>query len=746
LEPAEPPIIFRKLDEAVDGLERMKQKTKKIVPASEKTVDKLKTEIKGIRDRALIDAEARVYADRIAKGMPTVTKGIISAIAAFDKHDYITGSSALMDICSGAAILLPPPVGPVVGAFFTSIGQILGYFVQHESSLEDKIEKLLDHLQSEQRIADITAVGHSISSYTTSLIARCVDTPSSKGIAEILAMPLTSETQADGFIVEMEGLITGLKHDKEKFNVPAFANWQVAGYLERSKNWQTQGWPEVLGIWCRTYIDLLTTNMMLNCLVNQNTLDRLINETQADNQNLPNLQLQTKRKCHDALLSLKSLVKELRKSWESDKKEMLKIVQAVRPAARERGMYAHLGYWDVADGNILYTASGSGSKDALKWDYQRDTAELKRISIHIPNAEKDSFTPKYEVFTCEYGNNIGSHTLDSVTNKLSKRTQVIQGNVKKDATLEEERFVDVSAMGLIDPPSGPLNPTIPSTQPKAVTFVRLIIEKIHSTPRNTRMNLYEIDENNKSTKVWWPGTAGFVADMYVAGANTDKLYTNTDNRMWVRDLYLPPTTLPDDPDADAMVDDNANPPGPPLLAQKKYSFLSYAGVADGNKIYVGTTSNQTTNQTTYGAVEGPAWTSYNGIEVDPNYLWVFGKGGIACATHTSIIKCRQGKVASPSWIYHDIGNQFPSKLEVTSLCPCADGTLVANIQGNIYTADYEIEPTVIHSPLSFTPGRIVTSSWVKRGGNAKQVIKMPIPCWSMLEKLRENLQQPSYEN
>jgi hypothetical protein len=71
--------------------------------------------------------------------------------------------------------------------------------------------------------------------------------------------------------------------------------------------------------------------------------------------------------------------------------------------------------------------------------------------------------------------------------------------------------------------------------------------------------------------------------------------------------------------------------------------------------------------------------------------------------------------------------------DVTSLFPCEDGTLVAVIEGNIYTADYEIYPFsgALH---------IVTSSWVKRNGKAKQVIKMPIPCWPMLQSLRRRLQ------
>jgi hypothetical protein len=660
---------------------------------------RMKGEFDDFKNRALKDADARVVADRIAKGAPVITKGTLSAIVAFKKKDYMAGSAALMDICSGTAMLFWPPTGAILGAFFTSIGQILTFFVPQEPSLEDKIEKMLEHFESEQQKQNINAVGHSISSYTTSLTTKCVGTTNGKGIADILAMPLTSETEADDFIVEMKGLKWGLAGDREKFDVPAFANWQVAAYLENRANWRKEGWPEVLGIWCRTYINLLTANMMLYCLAPQKTLDRLINETQETNKNsLPNLTKHTKHKCHTALLNLKALESMLRTSWEADEKEMLKIVQAIRPAAQERGTYAHVG-----TANNLYTASGSGSKDALKWKYQGNTEWLNRISILIPNAEKDSFTPKYEVFTCEYYNphKIGCHTLDSVKNTLSNRTEVISPR-------PNESFLDVSAEAPIDPGSE----FFASPHPVSKAYVTVLVIENNKT---VYTNLYVVFENNENT---------FIGGAMDNIQGTPELASAKD----VRVLYLPPKTLPDDPDADAMVDKNARPPGPPLLAQKTESLLSYAGVRDGNKIYV-----MTRALVGSGPVEGPEeWTSYNGIEVDPYYLWVFGKDGIACATHASIIKSRQGKITRPTWIYHDFDNQvFPSEPEVTSLCPCADGTLVANIQGNIYTADYEIDRE---------SRRIVTSSWVKREGNAKQVIKMPISCWPLLESLRARLQ------
>ena len=820
-------IIFPRPKSEPEPVPRPKSEPDQVDPTQRHLVkeftNKVNKEYKELKKEALTDAAARVVADRFAKGMPIITKGLISAVVAFKKKDYMAGSAALMDICSGTAMLFPPPAGAAIGALFNTIGQILTVFVPQQPSLEDKIEKLLRHIKSEEEKNKIRGFGHSVSSYTNAvrtksagvykmekpvMLAGTVSVTSDsetvtgkgttftqtaevgqwlmfdsdtsrnlykidaigndtsltlawpyvgasaastrvmqvrrttirKGIADILAMPLTSESQADDFIIEMKGLLWGLAGEKEKLDAPLLSSWEVAGYLENEENQRKeQGWPEVLGIWCRTYTDLLTANVMLNCLADQKTLNRLLYETrETNNESLPNLPKHAKQQCHRALLKLESLMIELRESWESDNNEMLKIVQAIRPAAQERGMYAHLGYW--LEGGVLYVASGSGSKDALKWHYKDNTKWLKRISIHIPNAEKDSFTPKYEVFMCEPMDDnhthlndrvaIGRHTLDSVTNTLSDRTEVISATeIKFDehGKVHYEKFIDVSAMAINDPHLGVSDAT---KQPTAL--VSLIINRaddhyvsMMENNKNDYLNLYVIDKDNKSTTI-------NSQQLLFAGVKD------------VRNLYLPPTTVPDDPDADAMADKNAKPPGPPLLAQNRNSFLCYAGVRDSNNIYV-VTWDEDNNNMIWGAVQGPeAWDSYNGIEVDPRYLWVFGKGttgkyltrryeSIACATHASIIKCRQGKIPRPTWIYHDFEDDMwhhGTLPVVTSLFPCADGTLVANIQGNIYTADYEIK---------LASRRIVTSSWVKRGGNAKQVIKMPIPCWSVLERLRATL-------
>jgi hypothetical protein len=753
----------------------------------EKSIDGIRAEYKEAAEKGKTSKYHKEVAESIANCVPELLKGALAAAAAFENGDFISGSAALLDMCTSlipvftSVLSAAGPYGAIAGAIFSVVGQILSLFMPKQPSLKDEIKKMLDHLQSEKQIQDITAFGHSVSSYTNSLTKICRGdhrmtqplslagtvslTPGSKSItgtgtaftrstgvgewlmfdsdtsikvykieeivsdtgltlatayagapaaastlkqsrrttvkrsiAEILEMPLETNAQATDFRVEMTGLQLGLMAGQAKLNVPVFANWQVAGYLEREENQGKDGWPEVLGVWCRAYTDLLSANMMLNCLADPKTLDRRLAETQAalmlaqETNEQGRLAKETREACHTALINLKALAGQLRESWESDNKEMLKIVRAITPAAKERGIYAHLGSWQGS--YVLYVARGTGSAVSLPWDYKKNTAWLRSISIYTSKAQKDSFVPKYELLTSNdytHGYEIWRHTLDSVTGELSAGTLVVRPRASAN-----EEFVDVSA-GVYNEGSIGYDE---STHPVSLAVIAIR----RKDGKWDYINQYTIDKNLASTRVNWEPPLAGVKD--------------------IRSLYLPPTTLPDDPDADAMKDSAAKPPGPILLSQK--SPVMYGGIRDANQLYV-------VAWNAWAKVNGPEkWTSYNGIEIDPYYVWVFGKNGIACATHASMIKCRQGKTSRPSWILHDFDTkEFVTPPEVISLSPCVDGTLLVAIPGEIYTADYKIDRS---------KNRVLTSSWVRRGGNAKQVIKMPIPCWEALESLRENLQ------
>ena len=86
--------------------------------------------------------------ETLAKVLPNITKGVLTAITSFQKDDPISGSAAIMDICASLAPLLAGvsaaggPPGMLVGAIFAMVGQILSFFAPKSESLTSQIETL----------------------------------------------------------------------------------------------------------------------------------------------------------------------------------------------------------------------------------------------------------------------------------------------------------------------------------------------------------------------------------------------------------------------------------------------------------------------------------------------------------------------------------------------------------------------------------------------------------------------------
>lgn len=731
------------------------------------SIEQIETQYAMAVEKGKKSAYYKDLSDSVAKNLPALVNGIYAADKAFKKGDYISASASMMSICASvlpiltAATATGGPVGVLIGALLSVVAQILSFFAPQQPSLESKIQKMLDQLKTDEDIESIKGFGHSISSYTSSLRSKCegekkwmaavalpgtvslrngsghvvgigtnfsttvevgqwltfnseaptklyqvekIDSDTSltlatkyaeksltggtceyrrrkiakRSIDEILGMPLTNETEADAFLTELIALGWGLGRDQAKLDVPVFLNWKVAAYLEKPSNQSKDGWPEVLGVWCQTYIELLTANTMLSCMISREKLEAVLAATRKENKTSP-LSDEVRSRCHEAVLYLAALVKVLPASWEADKKEMRKIVTAVRPVARERGLYLRVGRRGTGLG--LYVARGNGKAAPLAWDYKSNTGWLGSLSIHTPKAQIDSFTPKYDLLAVEKDPSRVSHfLLDSVSGNLSDTGPVIGDDFQ--GVSHPETYLDVSGLAFNVGTFG-----IEDTPPK--TLVSLAVEN-RDMGRARYVNYYTIGKDGKSTRL--------------------NIQLNRADLAEIRSVYVPASALSDDPDGDALTGHNQ---------RKQNSVLTYGGIRNTNRLYVAEQAEPFT-------VEGPeGWTSYNAIEVDAHYVWLFGKGGIACATHASMLKCRRGKIARPSWIYHDFDTQF-NRPEVANLYPCADGTLLVAMLGNIYTADYRIDRKA---------SRVVTSSWVNRGGDATQVVKMPIPCWSILEQL-----------
>ncbi len=267
----------------------------------------------------------------------------------------------------------------------------------------------------------------------------------------------------------------------------------------------------MLGVWCRTYADLLTTNTMLGCLADPPTLDRLLAETRADNET-SHLPTGPRESVTPLSIQLKALMQGLRDSWAPENAEVLTLVRSLRPVAKERGTYARVDTWTGR--LVLYVARGDGTTGPLSWDYKKNTAWLRSVSVHVPRSQRDSFAPKYELLALsEGGGSIERHALDATTGNLSDGTTVVSVRDGRGET-----FTDLSAMAFNEGTIGMDAAVSPQT------LVSLSVEEYGPAQY---VNYYTVDKDGKGVRV--------DTEPRLAGATT------------VRSLYLPGATLPDDP-------------------------------------------------------------------------------------------------------------------------------------------------------------------------------------------------------
>jgi hypothetical protein len=677
-------------------------------------------------NKALSKAE-RDYAgkvgENIAKALPVVSKGIISAQKAFAKGDYVTGAAAIMDICAAVAPVISSllaaagPEGMLVGALFSVIGQILSLFGPKEPSQIEQIETLLKDLANERELEKIQAVHDEVSTYTRTLIAQAHD------LRLMLEQPLNDHEDYKAFYKALKETTIVLKDFKPHDSVTSFNTWTVINYLKNEVNQDVAKWPEVLGVCCQTYSDLVSATMTIPLLAyNADMRQRLHDVDPANTKGT--LSEADKRELETSLLKLQAYADVRKKEYASCNATMLGALKAITPAARDRGLYVHLG-----DNNYLYGATGrKGMRDGAWKKLGVSGGNLStRVSISVPKDAAGSLRPQYHLFVCKAW--IGG------TLELTHAWLDTSMNARDEVKISGERFEDVWSL------------PAPKEQRKPRGEGASFVYAAHDHGGTGSVQLFELDGINLTPGGWQPATKAAVTT--------------------VRAVTHPPFTLADDPDKGGL------PPGSALLGGvDHYNSIVYGALRSSPEIYL-----DQSNTRCY--VPSP-WGSYTGIHVDPYYLWVFGPYGFACATHASVISCVQGQRPSPRWMSYampgeylfdsyqlnvggvptpwetsrdrqrDRADQLPPFKGLVAFTACMDGTLLASMfKRKVYHPDkgtYEAEDS--SSPSLYTSvytidleaGSLAVEPWKQVGGAAFQVQKLPIPCWSLFEKLKANLQ------
>ena len=694
----------------------------------------IKTDYEDAASKATGDKYYADLKESIAKSLPNIIRGALSAETAFKNGDTLAGAAALMDICASAIPVFTSlfaaagPEGMVIGAVFSVIGQILTFFEPPKPSLESKIKKMLDEYAAKQKLYQIEGAETTIQEYTDTL--RGI----SKDLRKILAMPLTNEDEADQFYTEMQKVKIEFAEEQAKLINPEYGSWEVAAWLKDTDNYENDLWPEVLGHWCRVYSNLVTANIMLRCLLNPTKVEALRILTKATNPKSP-LPAGIRESIHKQVLSLKARAEAAEEIWGFWSRQAFQVVEATRSNAKARGLYVTLD----AKGYLWSTTGRKGFQSG--WSYiQQGKSYLSdgyanRFSITVAKEEVGSLKPKYHIFVCQGAGPNEPRSYPNLSHAMiDPGPPVSYADLRTASRLEY--FADIWAL------PAPKDQT--PRAPKA-SFVYAAKDDGYTSS----VKLFELEPGSEM-KIgnWEPGTKSRMST--------------------VRAVTHPPTPLIDDPDKDGL------PPGSLLLGGvDHYNSIVYGALRSSPDIFV-----DQSNKEYY--VPSP-WPTYSGIAVDDYYLWVFGPEGFACATHASVIKCTLGKSSSPRWISYGIPGQYlfdgystgnigetpipwetsrdrqqahagalPALQGLISFSPCKDGTLVASIyKRTVYHPDQDrYEATDALFPLytmecsiDVRAGTINVGALVMSQSAAGiQVQKMPVPCWTLFESLKADLQ------
>lgn len=635
--------------------------------------------------------------DTLAKNLPNVSKGIISATAAFKSGDNVTGAAEIMNICSALAPIIGGftaaggPAGMLVGALFSVIGQIIALFAPPKESDVDKIKKFLLSIEAEgikeHADADLKSIRNA---------AKGMRHQAAAAEAALKARKLLTHQDALNFQAAISIETISIAEFKLIDGPTVLQHWGVASWLTNPNRYDQDEWPEIFGMFCQAYADLLCAYIKIIAFANGADMRAAFDDVRPHN---PALKLEETDR-HDieqALLRLTEYADKRLDDIRNCNELMSDILEKLTPVARKRGMFVtSQRAWDIVWGSGPKAFRGTWGSSF--W------ASTSRMFISVPSGGLTDLRALYDLWVLDTrGPKVGHARIDAEKHELQAGSNAYHGDANG--------FNDITALA---------NP-----KDKAETLVYVATDK----------GVSEFSfRQNTLTRAGWRSDIGAVKQVRAA---------------------QPASPLANDPDRDAMT-----------VFMKGNDRLVYVALNDG-RIWVHPADKYVANP--WGSVP-------IGIATDPYYLWLFQPRGFACASHASIQQCISGKRAQPNWLgeinldylLYD-GNQYPGNRQerdgtipphpgLIDLSPCGDDTLFISLttrkvekeeipyQGNLYSAvDHNaVYTAVYHADFAASAIRVepydegMNTPWQKLEGNAdvKQVQKLPIFCWPLLEGLK----------
>jgi hypothetical protein len=652
-----------------------------------------------------------LYAQRlgtVANSLPGMTRGILSAKAAFERGDQIGGSAAIMDICSALAPALGVlaalgPEGAAIGALFSVIGMLLAAFGEKQPSVADQIIDQLKIFDTKNQLIKLDAIQTSLKSRNKHLQGVYLN------VAEAMKIEVNTKRRVTVFETIMKAAKFELLTQSFADTISAFADWEVRGWLKEETKQHFPQWPQVLAIWCRSYCDLIASNTMFNCSIDLPTVETKAAYFQQkdiplfdDKGNaIPEvLSAEEKNTLHGLCTDVLALAKNARDHSEVANELALDILEAITPAAQRWGMMVCLRESDK--GLYLITPQQKEWVDQTQDKFEK--LAVARAASEISGT--DEFNPPCHCFgrkrtsQAYFRINPENHALSDKHNGIA---QTLGATDMWTAKLDKGR-VDCWVGQAISDKSGGV----------------------------VRYSWVDGQVKDAKTVFTVPWPIKFVRVASLPGLGQPAIYVGHDA---TQDIFV-------------------------RAWDKGWSVRS-------------------------------PWNLYSGIAVDSRHVWVFHPGGFACATHASVLRTVAG--GKPQWMEYQLPNRLLARLLNTrgeetplgvsgrwkvdlddetesmpplkgliSFSPCDDGTISASIvfrqarftsRGQTerpYWAatDKDHKPWTVTFTVDTKAGKLNVGEWtpIEVGGghvSVREVHKVPIGCWPLLDSLKSKLQYKS---
>lgn len=640
--------------------------------------------------------QAKKVCESLAKGLPEMTRATISAADAFKRGDPISGSASVMNICAAAAPILGTtlglisaigaaggPAGALVGALFSVIGQILMIFGPKTESMYDKIEKLLTDLKQQDKLENIETAHTLVLNHARALRAA----------TKTLVLNMRQDASDPNYTANLGKAIDAFRivvadqNPVEGNTLHGFTS--IMSWLKSPEAQDLDRWPEVLGVWCKSYTDFVTSTQTVVMFAHSSELwDKARNAGPTVTEKLNNLL---------------SLVAARQDEYAACHTQAFQDLQKITPVARNRGLFF------ILDGNDVFVGTGKAVIAKSKWNHVYGNTRRMSLAQSKLDILQGNLNPTYDLWTLEQ-----EHYNAGEPGKPYKALLHIKLESRKMATAKANEgahhkivwndanlYKDIWA--------------IPSPDNISNYYVYCTLSPELEQP--AALQLHEVTPNGKE-----PGWESFTRINWLP----DTKFRSPQ----IRVITPPPMTLLDDPDRDSM-------PEMLLGGVEHYNSIFYGMLEAGDPQHPGKSASEIyvdrANERCF--IRAP-WDSYSGIAVDPYMLWVYNATGFTCATHASVMaSIKSNGAVPPRWYKLEAkGGFIPSDAKLINFYPCEDDTLFfttdkKNLFTAVYRADHKTQTIHIEAPTKFSGYR----------DDIKEVQKLPIPCWEVFQSLKMDL-------